>query len=144
MAPDTHSIRFHEAHAPLYVVAFDGVPTDEEFQRYLDWMVDVAQRGDHAMVLDATHAGLLPPSQRQMQSRWMREYDELNRERTVAMSFVLPNPLLRGLLTALLWAQPMPCPFNVVSRRRSALDWCDAQLRNRGIRPAKPLHPAAG
>ena len=125
---------------PLYVVAIHGVPTDEQFQGYLDWMVEVAGRGPHAMVIDATHSGMVSARQRKMQAQWMEEHEELNRRTTAAMSFVLPNPLLRGLLTAILWLQPMPCPFSVVSTRARGVRYCEARLRERGLIAAESVN----
>lgn len=121
-----------EREAPLYVVSFDGVTTDDQFRNYLDHVLCITKRGErHAMVYDATHAGWIPPSQRKLQADWMREHDKLNRDTTAGLSFVLPSPLLRGVLTAILWLQPMPCPHSIVSTLDEGLSWCRARLRDR-------------
>ena len=136
MSDESGRIVIDESEAPLYVVRFEGVPTDAQFKAYLDHVLRITQRGEmHAMVYDATLAGWIPPSQRRLQADWMREHDQLNRDLTVCMSFVLPSPLLRGVLTAILWLQPMPCPHNVVSTLEAGLRFCRARLSEQSPTP---------
>lgn len=129
-------ILIDESEAPLYVVRFEGITTDDQFRAYLDHVLRITKRGEmHAMVYDATLAGWIPPSQRKLQADWMREHDKLNRDLTVCLSFVLPSPLLRGVLTAILWLQPMPCPHSVVSTLDEGLSFCRARLGRPAAEP---------
>ena len=125
----------HTDHAPLYVVEFVGVPQDGEFETYLDSMLAIARRGElHAMVMDATRAGVIPPHLRKRQAEWMREHEAINRATTAGMAFVLEGKLMRGLLTALFWMQRMPCPYAVMASREAAVRWCASALGNKGIK----------
>jgi len=142
-APQSGRILVSEELAPLYVVRFEGVTTDAQFEAYLDHVLRITRRGEmHAMVYDASQAGWIPPSQRQLQADWMREHDKLNRDLTAGLAFVLPSPLLRGVLTAILWLTPMPCPHTVTRTLDHGVAWCRARLRARGVAQPEPEHPA--
>lgn len=120
--------------APLYVVRFEGIASDAQFAAYLAHVLRITQRGEvHAMVYDASAAGWVPPSQRQLQVEWMREHDKLNRDTTAGLAFVLPSPLVRGVLTAMLWLAPMPCPHLVARTLDQGLVWCRERLTERGM-----------
>lgn len=125
--------RILDERAPLYVFEFSGVLSDAEFRGYLERMVEINERGLHAIVFDATHAGMMPPRQRKMMAEWMQANESLNQQATAGLAFVLPHRMLRGLLTAVLWLSRMPCPHSVVSTREQGIAWCEHALHGRGL-----------
>lgn len=43
-------------------------------------------------------------------------------------AFVLASPLVRGLLTAILWISPMPAPHEIVATVAEAEAWLNERL----------------
>lgn len=75
------------------------------------------------VVIDSTRCDIRPDSMvRQVQSDWMKENTELLRVVSGGLAFVVQNDLLRGALTAILWAAPMPMPVTVHERLDLAID----------------------
>jgi hypothetical protein len=66
-------------------------------------------------------------------AEWMKGYDALIRERTVGCAFVLPSALQRGILTAILWIQPMACPHTIVGTLDEALEWTRGKLARKEL-----------
>jgi len=107
--------------APLIVVTSQGLITDAEFDVYLAELSDVAATvGRRALLFDATDAARPPASQRQKQAEWIKDHRSSG---TVAIAFVITNPIVRGALTAILWLQPMSTPYRVYGRRDDAERW---------------------
>jgi hypothetical protein len=129
----TASIEVDETRFPLVVVTFVGVATDAEFEAYLERMSDVmARREVTATVLDASRAGPTPPKQRARQADWIKANADVLRRYSAGSAFVITSPLIRGLLTAILWLAPMPQAHDVFSSRAAAEQWAVARLRARG------------
>ncbi len=126
------TITIDESLKPIYVVSFEGVPTDAEFETYLKRLGAITEKQhDKALVFDATHSGTTPPSHRKRMAEWMKQYDSLIRQRTAGCAFVLPSAIQRGMLTAILWLQPMACPHAIVGTRDEALAWVKKELGKR-------------
>ncbi len=123
---------------PLVVVRFVGLLTDEDFRAYLERAEAVRSRGPNAAILDATHAGYLPARQRRMQAEWMKRHREMLRRNSLGSAFVVPSPLIRGVLTAILWIADMPGPHVVVETYAEAEEWVRAKLDAAGLEPKKP------
>jgi hypothetical protein len=133
------TITIDESLKPIYVVSFEGVPNDAEFEAYLKRLGAITERpDDKALLFDATRTGNTPPSQRKRMAEWMKQYDALIRERTAGCAFVLPSAIQRGILTAILWLQPMACPHAIVGTREEALAWVRKELARRAGATSKP------
>lgn len=68
------------------------------------------------------------PVARRLQADWMKENTELLRMVTGSMAFVVPNGVLRGALTAVLWVSPLPMPVGLHENMELALDWAIAEV----------------
>ena len=68
------------------------------------------------------------PVVRKLQTEWMKENTELLRLVTGAMAFVVPNGVLRGAVTAVLWVAPMPMPVSLHENLDLALDWAVGEV----------------
>lgn len=68
------------------------------------------------------------PVVRRLQAEWMKEHTELLRMLTGATAFVVPNSLLRGALTAVLWLAPLPMPVSLHENLDLALDWAIGEV----------------
>lgn len=128
-------IVIQEGLAPLYIVTFTGKVSDAEFDAYLRELSTLTERpGRRAMVYDARLATPSPASQRQMQAAWMKRFDADVRNKTAGIAFVLPSALMRGMLTAILWLQPLACPHHVTTDFTDGVGWARARL---GTTPPK-------
>lgn len=126
------SIDVREDLAPLYIISFSGVPTDAQFDSYLEKLTRITVRPQaRALIYDASNSGPTPASHRKKMADWMKKYDAHVRAGTVGTAFVLPSAITRGVLTAILWVQPMACPHLVVATLVEAKSWCNERLAER-------------
>ena len=123
-----------ESRWPLVVVTFDGDATDDEYRAYMnERTAQLARREKHATILDGRTCGAMPPSQRKMQADWQREHAELVRQYTLGLAFLIQSPVLRGVLTAVLWMQPLSAPHHVAGTWPEAERWTIERLRAAGL-----------
>lgn len=122
-----------ESRNPVIVFTFHGVFSDPTFDDYLARLTEISRRsGLRALIYDIRDSGVVPASQRRKQAEWMKRYQLLTASGTAGMAFVIESAVLRGILTAILWMQPLACPHTVVSDMDAALQWCRDTLRARG------------
>jgi hypothetical protein len=101
---------------PLVRVTFDQTVDDEEFADYVRAQSEVLDRGEpYVMLLDVRTGGALNAAQRHAIAQFARRrHDDIARLCKLAV-FVISNPIVRGVLTTVLWLQPLPCPHEVVA-----------------------------
>jgi len=129
-------ITINDGSAPVYVVRIEGVPTGEQFDAYLRQLTDIVLRpGPRALIFDATTAGPTPAAHRKKQAEWMKRFENETRATTVGTAFVLPSALMRGILTAILWLQPMACPHVIVATLAEGLEWARERLHQSVPKP---------
>jgi hypothetical protein len=121
---------------PLIVVTFDGLASEREFDDYLAKMTtEVLERKQRSVtILDARTSGRAPASQRKKQAEWLKKHDALLRQYSLGSAFVITSPLVRGVLTAIFWLQPMATAYTVVGSLGEAETWAAARLREAGVR----------
>jgi len=130
------SYRFDDSRHPLVMVTMKGQLTDAQFSEYLERLDGNLQRRERCVVVvDALNATNTPASQRKMQADWMANNEALLGKYTLATVMVIGSPVMRGILTAILWLQPIPCPWSVVGTRAAALRKADEYLREAGLPP---------
>lgn len=114
---------------PVVMVTFDGALSDEGFAEYLAELRHVLDRGSrYGVVFDATNAAVPSTSQRRMQADYIRSERERLKRMCVGAAFVIPNALVRGSLTAILWLQPLPYEHTVVASVSAAREWVQGRL----------------
>ncbi len=138
---------------PLVIVEFFGAPDDDEFARYLAKIEALAEfgasrpqvAGDRGAILfDTTHASRpITASQRRMQAEHMRRMKTTLRstasQNATGVCFVFTNSIVRGVLTAILWLQPMSERYEVCSTRELAETWCRGWIM--GLEPPADVSP---
>ncbi len=113
----------------MYVVTFNGQVTDEQFRAYLSALSALMGRGGwRVLVYDARLAAPAPASQRRMQAEWMKLNDAGVRRSTAGIAFVIPSAVVRGVLTAIFWLQPLACPHLVTESFEEAFRWARGKL----------------
>jgi hypothetical protein len=140
-APGTTARAIDASRWPLLIITFTGAATDREYEVFLEARTaHLARRERHAIILDGRACGPMPPSQRKLQADWQREYAELARRFTLGVAFLSASPIMRGVLTAILWMQPIASPYTVLSTWAEAERWTAERLRPGGVEAP----PAAG
>lgn len=103
-----------------------GVPGSEidldHFYAQIDRLL--ARRQLFATVQDLTGASPFDPKRRARFAQFLQERGDSIRKYMVANAVVVDNAMLRGVVTAVLWVTPSPCPYRVFPTRDSALEWC--------------------
>ncbi len=132
------SIVVDDRRFPIVTVTFRGDATDAQFRAYLDQMTRMVDRREkNAVIMDAREAVRTPPIQRRMQSEWMKTHHDSLARWSVGTAFVITSPLVRGVLTAILWLSPMATPYTVVGTVEEAESWAREQLRRAGATPPR-------
>lgn len=128
------AIEIDDSRHPLVIVTFTGVATDAEFRDYLAGMTEMLQRRQvNAVILDSRRAAQTPPVQRKLQADWLKEHEPLLRRYSAGTAFIITSGLIRGILTAILWLQPLAGPHTVVATMEEAERWCAERLREHGL-----------
>jgi len=122
-------IRIDTSGWPVVHVTFVGELEDAAFTRYLEAMDGLLARpGQRALIYDASQTGGIPASLRKRKTDWLAHNRLRIAQCTLGLAFVLPNALVRGALTAILWVVPMPAPHVVVASVEQAREACDRWL----------------
>jgi hypothetical protein len=128
------SIHVDLSRPQIMLVTFDGGVTDEQFEDYLRGMSKNLQRRTRTVtILDARRAVRTPPKQRKRQADWLIENDLLLKQFSAGSAFVITSPIVRGVMTAILWISPLPTPHTVVGTLSEAELWASDRLRTYGI-----------
>ncbi|NUP13162.1 MAG: STAS/SEC14 domain-containing protein [Polyangiaceae bacterium] len=123
------SIRIDDDRTGMLVVTFVGTVSDDEFKRYLDEVgAPLQRRAPYAVVLDARASDRTPAVQRKLQADWLTQHRSELARYCVGNAFVITSPLVRGVLTAILWLQPLPVPYVVCSSLEAARKWARDRL----------------
>ncbi len=114
---------------PIFEISYVGTVDDATFQRYLDDLVSVlSMRQPYVLLADATGSGAPTAKQRRMQADLIREHEAGFARYCSGAAFVIESALIRGALTAILWAQKLPYDHTVVRTRQEGLVWLKAKL----------------
>ena len=118
---------------PLTCLRPSGQPSDEELVESLKRitrLIDDEKRARRkiVMIVDMRKAGALSASQRRIASGWMKQNLRGWKEIAVGSVFVINSPLVRGVLTALLWLQPLDMAHDVVGSLDEAMRWSIERL----------------
>ncbi len=129
------SITIDSSRPPLLVIRFEGVVDDVAFDRYLSDIHELGERRSagerYAMIIDGRGGGRPTPAQRHRQTEFIKTHSRDLAARCAGAAFVITSAVGRGVLTALLWVQPMPYEHVVVSTMLEAEDWCNKRLAAR-------------
>lgn len=119
---------------PLVVASFVGQPSDEAFAAYLTKLErnlhETIARGLKTSVLVDTTLGPLPSStkQRKMQADWLAHNESILRAGCAGTAFVVQSPVVRGVMTAVMWMHDLPHPHATFATYDRAERWCIERL----------------
>jgi hypothetical protein len=112
-----------------------GVVDAARFDAYISEFETLLERNERfAAVFDARHARPLDVRLVEKKAKWMDDNAQRLKRLNVGIAFVIPSPMIRGVLQAILWLHPIPQPYNVCDAMPQALDWIARRLRQNGLR----------
>ena len=125
---------------PLITVTFVGLATEAEFDEYLDEMTRmILERKEKTVtILDARASGRAPATPRKKQADWLKQHERELRRYSLGTAFVIDSPLVRGVLTAIFWVQPMATAYAIVGTLEEAERWAMARLQEAGLTAPPP------
>lgn len=115
-----------------------GLPDDATQAAWLDWHLqelhEVADQGRKLlMIVNLTElTGAMNAHQRKRQAEWNQRHDATVRGVMVGTSYITTSPIVRGVITAVLWLKPPPGSHKVVAQLDDALDWACEQCAMAG------------
>jgi hypothetical protein len=120
-----------ESRAPLYVMKFPVSTTDTELLACCDAREVWAERARYpvAWVVDMSAVRTVTARQRQLFGAHLGRMDQHNFTYNRGASLIVPNAVLRGMVTAAFWIKPPRFPHRLFASRAEGLHWAQEQLR---------------
>jgi hypothetical protein len=123
-----------EQSGPLITFAFRGSVSAADFDEYLAaYDAILARDKQWVSIFDARDVRPLDSKQVRRQADWIKRNAAVLSRLNLGIAFVIPSPMIRGVLRAILWIQPLPQPHVVVANMSAAYSWCAIQLRAVGL-----------
>lgn len=118
------SAELDTSHFPVVVLAECGVLSDEERVGVMEALEElVERRGRHALVLDLTHAGVVPQAQRTYIAEALHLRVDQFAQKWAAMAVIVRSPVLTHLPKAAFWLKVSPVPSRMFADREEAMTW---------------------
>jgi hypothetical protein len=134
-------ITVHDQYWPLLVHVLEGATSLTQLEIWLTKLEGYLARKQKTMTLCvARDLKIWEPALLRRSADWMREHRESMRANSLGFAFVLPSPVARGMLKALLFMQPLPQGHHVSSTVADALIWIRGVAEKNGA----PLPPLTG
>jgi len=109
---------------PLVIFRFRFRPSMDELERYLARQEEMlARKQPMISLVQAEQAKLWETPVLRRQAEWIKEHEALLRQYSLGVAMVMQSPIVRGMLKAILWIQPMPQPYTVCSSVEEGLRW---------------------
>jgi hypothetical protein len=109
---------------PFVEVRF-GRHSDADYDAYFEEMTQIAERpGPRVLLVDCTSSSVPSAAMRRRLVAWNVSHRVRIRESVGGVAFVIPSAVIRGVLTAMLWVQPIEAPYVIVKTRRDGLAAC--------------------
>jgi hypothetical protein len=128
--PDVATVDVSLGLSPVLLARTFGPPRLDRMNATNEWIGNQLRRarleGSRlAVVLDVSGRRSRPtPEQQRSMANWLTTNRELIEQSCVAWSMVVTSPILRGVLTAITWFAPFPCPMKVHASIDIGAAWC--------------------
>jgi hypothetical protein len=132
-------IEIDDRHWPLVLFRFSGEVSLAQLNEYLKRQEEFFERGTPmgSLVLTENLRMWDAPVLRR-QAEWIKQNVAVLRRYSVGAALIIHSPVVRGMLKAILWIQPMPQPHVVCSTADEALRWLRARFLAANISVALP------
>jgi hypothetical protein len=109
---------------PLLRIAYLGDFSDGELEQFLAQLSVVVRRpGKKCGLIDLRGATNASARQRKRQARWIRDNVEVLERDVSAAVIVTDSAIMRGIVTAIFWIRPLPCPTQIEPTLVRGLAW---------------------
>jgi len=127
-----------EGYAPFYLAAWFGAPTEVTARAYFAWTTTIVEEAirlnrNTVIVVDSEDAGRPSAKVRALMAELSEHVPRA--EKLITVFVALPNPLVRGTLTAMQWVTRKPWPMVVVPSIEEDITRGLAALRAAGVTP---------
>jgi hypothetical protein len=121
------------ARAPLYGITFPAAATDEELQLFCQAREDWARVAKYRVAWVVDLAGLIKATatQRRIFGEHLKRFEPHDVAYNQGSALIVPNPFVRGVVTAVFWLKAPRFPSECFSTREAALAWASARLAQR-------------
>jgi hypothetical protein len=132
-------ISVDDTYWPMGLIRFLGAQSDAEFNAYLEQVTSLINRGDRYTMVMITEpkTPMTKSHHAKQQAEWLAEHRETLERLNLGTAFILPSSVMRGVLRAILWMQPLPGEHKVFSTVPQGIAWAEAQLLANGIQPVR-------
>jgi len=132
-------ITIDDKYWPLVVFRFEGTVTMAQLEAYLKRQEEMTTRGSHSVALVLTkNLRMWETPVLRRQAEWLKQHRDEVARMSLGAALVIESPIVRGMLKALLWLQPMPQPHLVTNSVAQALGWLRARLVEANVRVELP------
>jgi len=120
---------------PLLLITFRGSPEDADWERMFASYEECYRRAEPFHIInDGVGIRSTPsPRQRQLVATKAREHEAMSKAWVVGSATVVPNAVLRGIVTAITWLAPPVYALSLCATLPEAVDIAFGRLRARGI-----------
>jgi hypothetical protein len=134
----TTRIEVDSQHWPVNIVTVQGIPGVPVEHAAIEQICNVlhafTQRKEpYANIVDLTRCPDIPAIERQFVADNFKARHSDYEPYLVAVAVVIASPVMRGVLTAIGWIQPYPCPIEFVPRVSQAASTLTRLLARRGV-----------
>ena len=132
-------ISIDDRHWPLVVFRYQGEVSMPDLEACLHRQEEmiVRQQPCVSLVL-TTELKMWETAVLRRQADWIKAHHDDLRKLSLGVALVIASPVVRGMLKAVLWLQPIPQPHVVVPSIAQALPWLRTRLAERKLRTSLP------
>lgn len=128
---------FNEDLYPLVIIELHGQVSDAQFHEYTRRLDLLVPRPEKRVILYDLRGGKgLSYEHRQWQAEWQKKNAEAVKRMNLGVAFVIDNPLLRVIVRAVLFIQPIGCPNQTFATIEEAHRYACDLLEKDGNRAA--------
>jgi len=117
--------RFEKLSKNLLEIKFNGFqPSIEEFEKYLMILKKHYEEYEESFItiFNTNETKYLNSKMRNRQAEWIKENENLIKNKCLLSIYVINNPIIRFILEAIFLVQRSPIPYQVVGTKKQALD----------------------
>jgi hypothetical protein len=137
LAASPSRVVFNEDLYPLVVIELHGQVDDAQFREYIRRLDLLVPRPEKRVILYDLRGGKgLSYEHRQWQAEWQKKNADAVTRMNLGVAFVMNNPLLRVIVRAVLFLQPIGCPYQIFGSIEEAHRYACDLLEKDGNRAA--------
>jgi hypothetical protein len=119
-----------ESSFPLVVAVFRGPVQLDACDAFLGRLDSFCKERRHfSTIVDMSHGSAPSASERKYIAAGITSRRVALGRHCDGSAFVITNPLLRGAMTAILWVQPLPYPYEIFTTMEAARSYCAGLLK---------------